>query len=153
MLVIGALTGSICANLLVSLGFIEAVYAANIVVIAMTALFSSSVRAPITGTVLIMEMTASYQQLLTLAIAAMVAFVIAELFHSKPIYEELLNRMLQKDRPAHKTLEQRNVVEISLCSGSSIASFFACSFDFLSSFMGAMQRFSSTLKCSKRLKC
>ena len=29
--------------------------------------------------------------------------------------------MLQEDRPAHKTLEQRNVVEISLCSGSPIA--------------------------------
>ena len=121
MLVIGALTGSICANVLISLGLIEAMYAANIVVIAMTALFSSSVRAPITGTVLIMEMTASYQQLLTLAIAAMVAFVIAELFHSKPIYEELLTRMLQKDKPAHETLEQRNVVEIAVCSGSSIA--------------------------------
>ena len=53
-------------------------------VVAMAALFASSVRAPITGTVLIMEMTASYQQLLSLAIAAMVAFVIAELCHSKP---------------------------------------------------------------------
>ncbi|MDY4919881.1 MAG: ClC family H(+)/Cl(-) exchange transporter [Phascolarctobacterium sp.] len=121
MLVIGALTGSICANIVVSLGLIEAMYAPNIVVIAMAALFSSSVRAPITGTVLIMEMTGSYQQLLTLAIAAMVAFVIAELFHSKPIYEELLNRMLQKDKPSHETLEQRNVVELAICSGSPIA--------------------------------
>lgn len=45
-----------------------------------------------------MEMTASYQQLLSLAIAAMVAFVIAELCHSKPIYEELMQRMLHKKR-------------------------------------------------------
>lgn len=124
MLVIGALSGSICANVLISLQIIEPIYAANIVVIAMAALFSSSVRAPITGTVLIMEMTASYQQLLSLAIAAMVAFVIAELCRSKPIYEELLNRMLQKDKPAPAALEQRNVVEIAICSGSSIANKF-----------------------------
>ena len=58
MLVIGALTGGICAHVLIALGIIEEIYTANIVIIAMTALFSSSVRAPITGTVLIMEMTA-----------------------------------------------------------------------------------------------
>lgn len=121
LLVVGALCGSVCANILVHTGLIEAGYAANIVVIAMTALFSSSVRAPITGTVLIMEMTASYQQLLTLAIAAMVAFVVAELFQSKPIYEELLDRMLQKDRPADEVLEQRNVVEFVVGSDSSVA--------------------------------
>lgn len=120
MLVIGALCGSICANVLISLNLIEPIYAANIMVVAMAALFSSSVRSPITGTVLIMEMTASYQQLLSLAIAAMVAFVIAELARSKPIYEELMQRMLRKDVPAPATLEQRNVVELSVCSGSSV---------------------------------
>ncbi len=121
MLVIGALSGGICANVLIALGLIEPVYAANIIVIAMAALFSSSVRAPITGTVLIMEMTSSYQQLLSLAIAAMVAFVVAELCHSKPIYEELLTRMLNSAPPAPATLEQRNVVEIAVNSGSAIA--------------------------------
>lgn len=121
MLVIGALSGSICANVLVSLQIIEPIYAANIIVIAMAALFSSSVRAPITGTVLIMEMTSSYQQLLSLAIASMVAFVIAELCQSKPIYEELLNRMLQKDKPLPAALEQRNVIELAVCSGSAVA--------------------------------
>ena len=100
MLVIGALSGSICANVLITLGAVQPIYAANIVVIAMAALFSSSVRAPITGTVLIMEMTSSYQQLLTLAIASMIAFAIAELCHSKPIYEELLNRMLNNSKPS-----------------------------------------------------
>ena len=65
-------------------------------------------------------MTASYQQLLSLAIAAMVAFVIAELAHSKPIYEELMQRMLRKDEPAPATLEQRNVIELAVCSGSKV---------------------------------
>ena len=121
MLVIGALCGSICAQILIMLGWIEPAYATNIMVVAMAALFASSVRAPITGTVLIMEMTASYQQLLSLAIAAMVAFVIAELCHSKPIYEELMQRMLHKKAPEPAVLEQRNVIELAVCSGSSVS--------------------------------
>ena len=121
MLVIGALCGSICAQILIMFGWIEPAYATNIMVVAMAALFASSVRAPITGTVLIMEMTASYQQLLSLAIAAMVAFVIAELCHSKPIYEELMQRMLHKKAPEPAVLEQRNVIELVVCSGSSVS--------------------------------
>ena len=118
MLVIGALCGSVCASILISLGVLPAIYATNIVVISMAALFSSSVRAPITGTVLIMEMTSSYQQLLSLAIAAMVSFVIAEFCKSKPIYEELLSRSLKSHRPEEKTLQQQSIVELSVCSGS-----------------------------------
>ena len=120
MLVIGALCGSICSNILISLGWIDPAYASNIIVIGMAALFSSSVRAPITGTVLIMEMTASYQHLLALSIAAMVAFVVAELCKSKPIYEELLNRMLNNPHQEHMLHEQRNITELAVCSGSPI---------------------------------
>ncbi|MCQ2373626.1 MAG: ClC family H(+)/Cl(-) exchange transporter, partial [Phascolarctobacterium sp.] len=76
---------------------------------------------PITGTVLIMEMTGSYQQLLSLAIAAMVAFVVAELCHSKPIYEELLHRSLNAAQPRPEVLKQRNLVELSVCDGSELA--------------------------------
>lgn len=120
MLVIGALCGSICSNVLISLGWIDPAYASNIIVIGMAALFSSSVRAPITGTVLIMEMTASYQHLLALSIAAMVAFVVAELCKSKPIYEELLNRTLNNAPAEPKLMEQRNITELAVCSGSPI---------------------------------
>ncbi len=120
MLVIGALCGSICGNLLVLLGLIQPEYLSNIVVIAMASLFASSVRAPITGTVLIMEMTASYQHLLALAIASMVAFVVAELCQSKPIYEELMNRSLKAQPLEPEIKEQRNIVELSICSGSTL---------------------------------
>ena len=53
-----ALSGSICANILISLGLLEAIYAPNIVVIAMV-IIHVFCTLPITGTVLIMEMTAS----------------------------------------------------------------------------------------------
>lgn len=121
MLVIGALCGSVCAGVLMELGLIQGTYVANIIVISMTALFASSVRAPITGTVLIMEMTGSYHQLLSLAIAAMVAFVVAELCRSKPIYEELLHRSMAASQPRPEVLKQRNLVELAVCDGSEVA--------------------------------
>lgn len=120
MLVIGALCGSICSNILVSCQLIAPQYAADMVIMAMAALFAASVRAPITGTVLIMEMTASYEQLLPLAISSMVALIIAELCRSKPIYEELLQRSLRQKQPEPSLLEQRNIAEFAVCSGSAV---------------------------------
>ena len=120
MLVIGALCGSICSNILVACQLIAPQYAADMVIMAMAALFAASVRAPITGTVLIMEMTASYEQLLPLAIASMVALIIAELCRSKPIYEELLQRSLRQKQPEPALLEQRNIAEFAVCSGSAV---------------------------------
>lgn len=121
MLVIGALVGSILANIFTTYYIVDSIYTTNIIVISMAALFSASVRSPITGTVLIMEMTASYQQLFSLAIASMLAFVIAELFHNKPIYEELLNRMLNNQKHTTENLEQRNLLELVICSDSALA--------------------------------
>ena len=40
-------------------------------------------------------MTGSFQHMLVLSIASIVAFIAAELCRSKPIYEELLARSLQ----------------------------------------------------------
>lgn len=122
MLVIGALTGSVISNIMIGLGILNPFFASNIVVIAMAAFFSASVRAPITGIILIMEMTGSFQHMLVLSIASVVAFLAAELCHSKPIYEELLARSLQNNTtPANNRCEkERNIIELSICSGSSV---------------------------------
>jgi chloride channel protein, CIC family len=68
-------------------------------VVAMAALFAAVVRAPLTGIVLILEMTANYSLLLPLMVAAMTAFLIAERIKLKPIYESLLE-LSQADAPA-----------------------------------------------------
>lgn len=120
MLVIGALCGSICGQIFIGLGLLEPEFASNIIVISMAALFAACTRAPITGMVLIMEMTASYQHLLVLALSAMTAFTAAELCNSKPIYEELLLRSLKSSRPEQKLQRQCNITELSVCSGSEL---------------------------------
>ena len=79
MLVIGALTGSVISNIMIALGLLDPFFYSNIIVISMAAFFSASVRAPITGIILIMEMTGSFQHMLVLSIASIVAFIAAEL--------------------------------------------------------------------------
>lgn len=100
MLVIGALTGAVCGRTLFALGLIGTINMPNILVIGMVAFFAASVRAPITGTILIMEMSKSYTILLSCGMAAMIGFVLAELLRSKPIYETLLEQTLQQQKYA-----------------------------------------------------
>ena len=95
MLVLGALVGSICAHFLLAFHLIAANHAANVIVIAMAAFFSASVRAPITGTVLISEMTGSFSHLMILGITSAIAYIVAQLCGSQPIYEALLLKNLQ----------------------------------------------------------
>ena len=68
-------------------------------VISMAAHFAAIVRAPLTGIFLILEMTGgSIRYLLPLAMVTFVAYLVAELFHSEPIYESLLGLMLANEK-------------------------------------------------------
>ncbi len=63
-------------------------------VVGMASLFAAIVRAPLTGIVLIVEMTASYAQMLPLLVACFAAYAVAESLKDLPIYEALLQRDL-----------------------------------------------------------
>jgi CIC family chloride channel protein len=60
--------------------------------IGMAAVFAGSVRAPLTGVVLIVEMTAEYKLLYALLVGSFAAYALAELLGDEPIYEALLER-------------------------------------------------------------
>lgn len=57
--------------------------------IAMCGHFSAIVRSPLTGIVLISEMTSSFAFMLPLGLCALTSFLVAELLKSHPIYEDL----------------------------------------------------------------
>ncbi len=105
MLVIGA-----CLGLLSGIGASSALPALaptpeSFAVVGMAAFFSAVVRAPLTGIVLVLEMTGDYQQLLPLLTGSMVAFVLSERLGIEPIYDALLSYDIQRknpDIPAHR---------------------------------------------------
>ncbi|HEV8238849.1 MAG TPA: H(+)/Cl(-) exchange transporter ClcA [Thermoanaerobaculia bacterium] len=67
-------------------------------VVGMGALFAAIVRAPLTGIVLILEMTENYSLMLPLLLACFVAYLFADLLRDEPIYEALLERDLRRSQ-------------------------------------------------------
>ena len=61
-------------------------------VVGMGALFTSTVRAPLTGIVLMTELTGNYGFMLPLLVGGFVAYGVAEALGDKPIYEALRER-------------------------------------------------------------
>jgi CIC family chloride channel protein len=66
-------------------------------VVGMAAYFTAIVRAPLTGIMLIIEMTGSYSQMLPLLVSCFSAYAMVEALKDMPIYEALLERDLEKN--------------------------------------------------------
>jgi CIC family chloride channel protein len=96
LLVLGALIGlaigQIAHNMAPAIVPIPAVFA----VVGMAAYFAAIVRAPLTGIMLIVEMTGNYSLMLPLLVACFCAYAVAEALKDLPIYEALLERDLKK---------------------------------------------------------
>lgn len=67
-------------------------------IVGMVALFAASVRAPLTGIVLAIEMTGRGDLTLSMLAAALGAMLVAMLLKSPPIYESLRQRMLEREK-------------------------------------------------------
>lgn len=120
LLVIGALIGGIFSQVIVQFFYIDSIYANNFVVFAMAAYFTAIVKAPITGSILITEMTGSFEHLPALITVSMTAYIIADLIKSQPIYDTLLHRVLSRWQPepmdAH--MSANTILEVVVCMGS-----------------------------------
>ena len=98
MLVLGALGGAIFGNLLAGAGLFPAMYLPDMIVFGMAAYFAVVAKSPVTGSVLIMEMTGSFQHMLALLIVSLSAYAVSDLTGGRPVYVQLLGRMLRKNK-------------------------------------------------------
>ena len=98
MLVLGALVGSICAYFLTAFQLILPSHGAN------------------------SEMTGSFYHLMILGMPSAIAYIVAQLCGSQPIYEALLLKSLNShSTPEPNTVrKERNIVEVPVSSGSLI---------------------------------
>lgn len=65
-------------------------------VVGMAAYFTAIVRAPLTGIVLMVELTGDYSLVLPLLVASLTAYGLADYLKDEPIYEKLLERDLRR---------------------------------------------------------
>ena len=121
MLVLGALGGAIFAKAALALGLMEPAYAVNFIVFGMAAYFAAVVKSPVTGSILIMEMTGSFQHMLALICVSVAAYMVTDMAKGAPVYDALLERSLAVHRRLRKAIQHRRVVvEIVVGPGSEL---------------------------------
>lgn len=110
LLVLGALIGlfigQVAHNVWPGVVPIPAVFA----VVGMAAYFTAIIRAPLTGIMLIVEMTGNYSQMLPLLVSCFCAYIVAESLKDVPIYEVLMERDLHRSGEKH-VLKEPAVVD------------------------------------------
>ncbi|MCB2299132.1 H(+)/Cl(-) exchange transporter ClcA [Clostridium tagluense] len=122
LLAIGALIGNLYGIALVHFVHFDSMYINNIIILAMAGYFTAVVRSPITGIILIAEMSGSFKHLLSLAIVSIVAYMIADILSSKPIYESLLEKFLhnQGEKMSFGNNKHKAILEFAVCMGSQL---------------------------------
>ena len=97
LLIIGGTFGALFGYIAINYLGISPELFNNFIILSMAGYFTAIVRAPITGIILITEMTGSFTHLLSLTIVSMIAYIVADLLKSTPIYDSLLERLLEKN--------------------------------------------------------
>ncbi|MFI8101138.1 chloride channel protein [Streptomyces sp. NPDC086023] len=96
LLALGALLGTLTQSLAAPVLPAGAPGPAAFAAVGMAALFTGVVRAPLTGVVLVLEMTGSAPLLIPLLLACFAAALTATRLDSTPLYDTLRHRMLQR---------------------------------------------------------
>jgi len=97
LLAIGTLLGVAFGSLVVPLFYDSSLFTGMFAVAGMGGLFAACIRAPITGIVLIVEMTQNYQLILPLMITCITSTTVVQFANEKPLYHQLLQRLLPKN--------------------------------------------------------
>lgn len=98
MLALGAIIGMSFGNVAQDLFPHVDVHGGSFAIAAMGALFAATVRAPLTGIVLVAEMTASFELLPAMIVTCMTASIVAQSLGSRPVYDLLLERTLEQSK-------------------------------------------------------
>ena len=98
MLALGTLLGVAASYLFEAFSHDATIHPGMFAVAGMGALFSAAVRAPITGIILVVEMTQNYLLILPLMVCCLTSTTVVQLAGNEPIYTQLLQRTLRMQR-------------------------------------------------------
>ena len=118
MLVLGAIIGKIFGETIDIFAQTGADFTVHWIVLGMAAYFVAVVRAPITGVILILEMTGSFHLLLALTTVSVVSFYITELLGQQPVYDILYDRMKKDDNVVDEENQEKITIELPIMAES-----------------------------------
>lgn len=98
LLVIGGMLGRIFGDISVLLFHVPSSYVNIFIILGMVGYLTAVVRAPLTGVVLILELTGSFSLLFLLTFIATAVYLIAGVIHYEPIYERMLHGFFKKNK-------------------------------------------------------
>lgn len=98
ILLAGSMAGALLAAPLRDAGLVAPEQTATLLVLGMAGLFSASVRTPLTGAALVMEMCGGFHLAPAVLLAAFAAAFTANALHSTPVYDSLKERILEQRR-------------------------------------------------------
>ena len=109
--ILGAYLGAICGDLSIDVLGISPELRQDFVVAGMAALFASIVRAPLTGIILVFELTGDMNTLLPLAVVSLVSYATANVIGTAPFYSILYERALENADETVSTSNAEKVLE------------------------------------------
>ena len=94
LVTMGALVGALYGMGVNGLAGVSSMYENEFIVLGIAGLFSSVIQAPVTGVVLVFELTGSLDALLATSVVSIVAYVTSSLLNTNAFYEHLYARLL-----------------------------------------------------------
>lgn len=94
VLAIGALIGAVYGNALLYVFHIDNSYMINFIVLAMAAYFSAALKSPITGCILVTEITGSFNHIIALGLISVIAYIVTDFMNSNSM--PILNKAEKK---------------------------------------------------------
>ena len=128
ILSLGALSGSLFGIIATHFG-LPAEYIPDFAVCAMAGALSGSVKAPVTSILLTAEMTGSLIHMLPVAACSFIALLLSDMLKVTPIYEALLDRLVEKNKDTIKNEKTGGLLEIPVELGSTVAGNAICEID------------------------
>lgn len=111
MLAIGAGAGAILSLIFRKFGM-SAEYSDYLIFICMAAFFTCVVKAPLTGLIMIFELTGQFVNFLPALIGVAVGYLVSFVFRTEPIYEKCLNMYIEEEKIYEKVKKEIVTVQI-----------------------------------------
>lgn len=117
LVVMGALAGALFGKAAMALFGLPPSYLVNFMLLGIAGIFASVVQAPVTGCVLVFELTGSFTALLSLGLVSLVSYVVVKLLMVDGYYEHLLAGLLDVQEPPHAWAPHKHVLIRTLVVG------------------------------------